>query len=622
MTFGPFILRDVRVVSDSLVLDLANENTGPILHSPKRFISFDRTEEEQSLSKRHAESLIDSLVTTETARPWVNLPSQWWKSVSKYKVSTATTQPIPNSADQGEKEAFLASSSMVDSQPPGDYVEEHEVVLTKGPKSRSSPVFSNVTKVYGPPGTGKTHRLMGEIQKALDDGVHPSMIGFFSFTNKATNEAKERMVKLFPKFNIDEDFPYFQTLHSLAYGSLRTRVAVMTEVQAKEFDQSVLIDRVLMKEGDESSQVDRVKHPVIDAASTAHAKQVPLDQYLRTLPESQRWPINKWVGRPMNQWNAPLSERDLARCLAYNSRYIKYKAQLGVIDYGDMLERAAMDGEGLPCLSVLLIDEAQDLSPIQWDIVRKLIERAERCFIAGDDDQAICESFGASAEEFVNLKVTNDDVVLPDSRRIPPNVHQALKPLVDRLDGQSPNRKKKNWTPKSDGSTGEVGAFASIEKFLTSPQFRRSLEASKSVMLMFATNGSLQKVSKLLTNEGLAHFAANRLIGEGQPNVRLLTVWGAKGGQAQVTALISESKRDKKMLAEDARLEYVAHTRAMESFYYVGEQWATLTSEKRVNASVTLPTQVKPVVPAPLLTEARNLAPGSANRLLEKYRKS
>jgi len=69
---------------------------------------------------------------------------------------------------------------------------------------------------YGPPGTGKTTKLIELIREAIGSGVEPDMIGFFSFTNKATEEAKSRMVTEFPQFDIEADFPYFQTIHSLA----------------------------------------------------------------------------------------------------------------------------------------------------------------------------------------------------------------------------------------------------------------------------------------------------------------------------------------------------------------------------------------------------------------------
>jgi superfamily I DNA/RNA helicase len=55
------------------------------------------------------------------------------------------------------------------------------------------------------------------VEKELEEGVSSSSIGYFSFTKKASNEAKERAIQKFPHLNEKIDFPWFRTLHSLAF---------------------------------------------------------------------------------------------------------------------------------------------------------------------------------------------------------------------------------------------------------------------------------------------------------------------------------------------------------------------------------------------------------------------
>ena len=71
-------------------------------------------------------------------------------------------------------------------------------------------------RYFGPPGTGKTTTLLNQVEKFMSDGISPNDIGYFAFTRKASNEARDRAVA---RFNMDpeEDFTYFRTLHSLSF---------------------------------------------------------------------------------------------------------------------------------------------------------------------------------------------------------------------------------------------------------------------------------------------------------------------------------------------------------------------------------------------------------------------
>ena len=71
-------------------------------------------------------------------------------------------------------------------------------------------------RIFGPPGTGKTTTLLNMVEKSLEAGITPSQVGFFAFTKRAANEARDRAAQ---RFDLDpeKDLPYFRTIHSLAY---------------------------------------------------------------------------------------------------------------------------------------------------------------------------------------------------------------------------------------------------------------------------------------------------------------------------------------------------------------------------------------------------------------------
>ena len=80
--------------------------------------------------------------------------------------------------------------------------------------------------VIGPPGTGKTTYLKDKVDMLVNANVcAPNQIGYFSFTVKAAEEIRDRVVKdnTFTKEELKQEYPYFCTLHSLAYRQLQLK---------------------------------------------------------------------------------------------------------------------------------------------------------------------------------------------------------------------------------------------------------------------------------------------------------------------------------------------------------------------------------------------------------------
>lgn len=77
---------------------------------------------------------------------------------------------------------------------------------------------------------------------------------------------------------------------------------------------------------------------------------------------------------------------------AYKKKQIK--------DFVDMIEDFVEDGEG-PSFDVLIVDEAQDLAPLQWRMVREILApNSKRVYYAGDDDQCIYTWMGVNVKDF------------------------------------------------------------------------------------------------------------------------------------------------------------------------------------------------------------------------------
>jgi ATP-dependent exoDNAse (exonuclease V) beta subunit len=57
-----------------------------------------------------------------------------------------------------------------------------------------------------------------------------------------------------------------------------------------------------------------------------------------------------------------------------------------------------------PKFDVVFIDEAQDLSMMQWNMAKTIWDKTTDSFIAGDDDQAIFRWAGADVDSFITQK--------------------------------------------------------------------------------------------------------------------------------------------------------------------------------------------------------------------------
>ena len=421
-----------------------------------------------------------------------------------------------------------------------------------------SPYKDKTEKIIGPPGTGKTTELMKRVKYVLknDPNAKPNDIGFFSFTNFSVNVARSRIAKEFAEYDLQEDFGGFRTLHSLAFQSLEEGIELLAPQQAREFDDDIKIEKFYMDVDDPNKVVYRPKHIVIDTFATARSKQIPFRDYLGSMKNpTTLYKLEKWL-----QKNRQEHEGKIERLIRYNKEYEDHKKRIGVIDYTDLLERALSQDAKIPQYRYVFIDEAQDLSKLQWAFAQRLFENAEKIFLAGDEDQAICESFGASPDIFVEFP--SKETPLPTSWRIPKSLHKYLHMVNGTIAKFNHKRTKKEWHPANkQGHTGYLSRdslFSLLRKY-----------PNKEWLIMSATHKTLAKWSTYLSEEGIRHYKSNEDIpsnngfqGNQRPSIKLATVWGAKGGEADCTVLIRGDRMDKRMFDDERRLLYVGRTRA------------------------------------------------------------
>ena len=283
--------------------------------------------------------------------------------------------------------------------------------------------------VLGPPGTGKTTYLLEQMEKELDRGTPPDRIGFVSFTRRAAQEAKERAME---KFQLGtKDLPWVRTLHSLCFRALGLNQSeVLTGKKLTEFGQwagQPVSGFYSMEEG--STFGFQTGDRCLFMDNLARVKGITLREQYEINRDDLPWSI--------------VEEMSL--------RLVDFKRIRSLMDYTDMLaEFAKTDWSAR--LEVLFVDEAQDLSALQWQVVAHLAKGTRRQAIAGDDDQAIYKWAGAAVEHFIDLP--GDVTVLDHSWRVPREIQDVALEVVSRIS----KRRPKDWNPREgEGIVRRVG---------------------------------------------------------------------------------------------------------------------------------------------------------------------
>ena len=271
------------------------------------------------------------------------------------------------------------------------------------------------TSYFGPPGTGKTFTLMNVVSNYLEQGSEPERIGFVSFSKKATEEARNRAAS---ELNLDyKRMPYFRTLHSLAFRQLNLKIEdVMRGADYRRLEEMIgmeFISTSSMSLNDgEFFRMGSKGDMYLGVYNMARVRGIPVEQQFHETA------------------NFSLRLNELEHIVR---SYEDYKQAAEKIDFTDMIRLFIENGEA-PKLDALIVDEAQDLVPLQWQMVDKLTQNASDVFYAGDDDQAIYEWMGVNPKDFIERSMdTDNQFTLGQSFRVPQEVHKFATSITDSM---------------------------------------------------------------------------------------------------------------------------------------------------------------------------------------------
>ena len=471
-------------------------------------------------------------------------------------------------------------------------IEEASIKELKASKPHQKPFAANerfVKRIIGPPGTGKTYNLMKLISNRLKEGLKPSEIAFVSFSNEAANVAKNRIEKSgdFSEYNA-RDFTYFRTLHSLSVGlGCSAGKKFMDSNHMKNFDGTIETKEVWREQGVAETVVWRDEHFCLTLKSLANSKKVTIDEVFEEVQDIGTETSNEaQVARSFqfNKWKIT-SEDSLELSKEWLRLYDEYKTKNNLMDFDDMI--AAMTSPNFDKSKIrfklFIVDEAQDNSEALWDFAKLVISESKECIVAGDDNQAIMEQFGASPKAFLNLDVHQEEQ-LNISFRLPISGKVALD------NGPGSKLAPRVFEVHSDAKKGSIldSIISMIDGEKTLPkklnlhtlaEIVQDLSIDGDWLIMAPTNNSVQQISKIFQKYEIPHFKKNEPITlknekKVSRNIRVQTIHTSKGAEATNVVIVSMTRGDHIMYYKNGihsdRLAYVAESRHSKRLYRIG----------------------------------------------------
>lgn len=284
-----------------------------------------------------------------------------------------------------------------------------------------------------------------------------------TFTRAARLEALQRTGKT------ERDFPYLKTIHSICYHQLTIgRDQIVRPENLREFGKQLGIKLTgstldpWIEEFERGNDMPTRDDFLLQANHCSRHREISLVEALADLSITI----------------------DLKYATWFNNAYRVWKDSNGLLDYTDLLSQYVAYGRPL-AIKTLFVDEAQDLSRLQWRVVERLGELADKWIIAGDDDQAIFQWAGADSNVFQDLKVDKTEV-LHQSFRVSKAVYTLAMSVALRIK----KRLFKEYAPTiSEGIVSNAGFLKDVDlRFKTFILFRNHYRGTDLAQLLRTAN--------------------------------------------------------------------------------------------------------------------------------------
>mgnify|MGYP003665205902 FL=1 len=321
-------------------------------------------------------------------------------------------------------------------------------------------------KILGGPGCGKTTEILQTIKKFFKEGIPPEQLLMVGFAKATVDNLKKRCID---ELNFSsEESESIKTIHKYCKDKLPVDAqCVFSSSAKKEFKNKIKTDPKNWTMLDDANYT----------ATTSEA-----DMALWNEQEDKKiGTIFALIGHARHEMKKSIEEvlnfSDTTRHFQYlrllrseirytYSNYIKFKEQNRVIDFEDMLEKALKPDIEFPSYEVVMVDEAQDLSKLEWKVISKLGIKTKKLFLVGDDDQAIFGWKGSNPKIFRTWPCSKENKkFLEKTYRLPKKVYDLAQKIITQIPIKNRLGNKYNCD-KEDGIVSSISLLDELNSII------------------------------------------------------------------------------------------------------------------------------------------------------------
>lgn len=342
--------------------------------------------------------------------------------------------------------------------------------------------------VLAGPGCGKTAVISGRVENLIRSGIEAAEILVVTFTRAAAAEMRERFYEL---TGINGGAVTFGTFHSVFFRILKQEYMLSADCIISEAAKISFLEEMLARQdglfSDSEVAVEVGREISLIKGNGISSK----NYYSKVLPEE----IFRQI---FDEYRRYLHER---RLLDFDdiitATYSLFKSKPEVLEAWRAKYR------------YILVDEFQDISPLQYLVVKMLAAPRNNLFIVGDDDQSIYRFRGAEPSIMLNFPKEYKDcrvVRLVTGYRSAPQIVDA----ASRLIGANKKRfDKKLKTSVTRAGEVNIRVFENV--------YEQADELSRLIRQAVSAGTKYEEIAVLVRTNSLARSPIEKLIADRIP---------------------------------------------------------------------------------------------------------